>query len=178
MIWAHLAGGKRSLVVSPGRPTGSKRRRLLRDACNAADILVRDGTSSLEGDLPSPLPPQLIEIDLSPFGRSGPYAGWRGSDIATWAMGGYMYFTGEKSRQPLGLPGSQSELHSGTHAAFAALAALYEQRRSGRGQQVEVTDLESALSAHAWLISSWAASGQLLDRDTHDLIRRQLMLSG
>lgn len=170
VIWAHLAGGKESLVASPGPDTGSERRSLLRHACNAADILVRDGKSSLEDDLPSPLPPQLIEIDLSPFGRSGPYSGWRGSDIATWAMGGYMYFTGEKSRQPLGLAGSQSELHSGVHAAFAALAALYEQRRSGWGQQVEVTDLESVLSAHAWLISSWAASGQLLDRDTHDLI--------
>ena len=168
VIWAHLAGGKESLVAPAG--AGSQRRRLLSDCCSAAGILVRDGTSSLEVDLPSPLPPQLIEIDLSPFGRSGPYAAWRGSDIATWAMGGYMYFTGEKARQPLSLPGSQSELQSGTHAAFAALAALYEQRRSGWGQQIEISDLESALSAHAWLISSWAASGQLLDRDTHDLI--------
>jgi crotonobetainyl-CoA:carnitine CoA-transferase CaiB-like acyl-CoA transferase len=73
VIWAHLAGGKESLVASPGPDTGSERRSLLRHACNAADILVRDGKSSLEDDLPSPLPPQLIVIDLSPFGRSGPY---------------------------------------------------------------------------------------------------------
>ncbi len=171
VIWAHLAGGKESLVMPMGADAGPERRRLLRDWCSVADILVCDGTSSLEGDLPNPLPPRVIEIDVSPFGRVGPYATWRGSDIATWAMGGYMYFTGEKARPPLSLSGSQSELHAGTHAAFAALAALYEQRRSGWGQQIEISDLESALSAHAWLISSWAASGQLLDRDTHDLTR-------
>jgi len=167
VIWAHLAGGKQSLQPE----NADDARALLASLLDRADILLTDGNSPYQDALPRGLPKHLIEVNLSPFGRSGPYADWRGSDIATWAMGGYMYFTGEKTREPLSLPGSQSQMHSGSHAAFAALAALYEKRRSGSGQQIEVTDLEAALSAHAWLISSWSATGQLLDRDTHDLVR-------
>ncbi len=166
VIWAHLAGGKESL-----QPDHDVAVDVVGGLLNAADILLVDGTSPYEAVLPAVRPESLVEVDLSPFGRSGSYSGWRGSDIATWAMGGYMYFTGEKSREPLMLPGSQAELHAACHAAFSALVGVWERRRSGWGQQIEVTDLESALSAHAWLISSWAACGQLMDRDTHDLIR-------
>ena len=165
-IWAHLSGGKESLAPGDGEEAID----ILRGLIQAADILLLDGGNPFEGALPPVAPEHLVEVDCSPFGRSGPYVGWRGSDIATWAMGGYMYFTGEKSRAPLMLPGSQAELHAGCHAAYAALVALFERRQTGWGQQIEVTDLEAALSAHAWLISSWAASGQLMDRGTHDLV--------
>ena len=55
--------------------------------------------------LPSVLPERLIQIELSPWGSEGPYAGWRGSEIATWAMGGYMFFTGDPDGAPLMIPG-------------------------------------------------------------------------
>lgn len=165
-IWAHLSGGKESVAPDDADDAAE----ILHGLLGQADLLFTDGSSPWEDVLPGVRPEQVVEVDLSPFGRDGPYAGWRGSDIATWAMGGYMYFTGEKDREPLMLPGSQSELHAATHAAFAGLVGLYERRRSGWGQQIEVTDLEAALSAHAWLVSAWAACGQLLDRGTHDLI--------
>ena len=113
----------------------------------------------------------MVAVDLSPFGRSGPYAGWRGSDLAVWAMGGYLQVTGAPDREPLWVPGSQAELHAGAQAAFAALVGLYEQRRSGWGQAVEVSALEATLSAHAWLVSSWAACGVAQTRQPSDLLR-------
>src|SRR5690606_22054495 len=112
-----------------------------------------------------------VVVDLSPFGRSGPYADWESSDLVTWAMGGYHYFTGASDREPIWLPGPQAQLHAGSHAAYAALVGLHERERSGRGQGVEIADLDATLTAHAWLVSSWAACGQLLDRQPFDLIR-------
>ena len=105
------------------------------------------------------------------FGRSGPYAGWASSDLVTWAMGGYLYFTGSPDREPIWVPGPQAQFHAGSHAAFAALVGLHERERSGRGQAVEIADLDATLTAHAWLVSSWAACGQLLARQPMDLIR-------
>ena len=136
-----------------------------------ADVLLTDGTSYWHQDLPTAPHDRLITADLSAWGRSGPYAEWRESDIATWAMGGYMYFTGEPDREPLIIPGSQSAIHAGVHCALAVLAAVRERRRSGHGQQIELSQLEANLSAHAWLVSSWTASGQALLRTGHDFTR-------
>ena len=86
-------------------------------------------------------------------------------------MGGYLYFTGSPDREPIWVPGPQAQFHAGSHAAFAALVGLHERERSGRGQAVEIADLDATLTAHAWLVSSWAACGQLLARQPMDLIR-------
>ncbi len=136
-----------------------------------ADVLLVDGSSPWQAQLPSPRPEHLVEIDLSPFGRSGPYAGWRSSDLAVWALGGYLAITGDPQREPLWLPGSQAQLHAGAHAALAALAGLGERRRSGWGQHVEISDLEATLTAHSWLVTTWVANGQLMARVPNDLIR-------
>ena len=166
-IFAHLASGAESLAPSDHREA----RRLLRPLLAHVDVLLTDGASHWQADLPTAPHDRLITADLSAWGRSGPYADWRGSDIATWAMGGYMYFTGEPDREPLLIPGSQSEIHAGVHCALAALAALHERRRSGHGQRIELSQLEANLSAHAWLVSSWIASGQPLLRTGHDFTR-------
>ena len=165
--WAHLSGGKES--VAP--PDHDAARALLQGLSRAADFLILDEQSPWRSALPSTLPERVIQIDLSPWGSDGPYAGWRGSDIATWAMGGYMFFTGDPDGSPLMIPGGQSELHAGVHAAISALTAVRERRRSGHGQTVEVSALESNLSAHAWLISSWIASGSPMNRVPNDFTK-------
>lgn len=166
-IFAHLASGAESVA-----PTDhADARRILRSLLAQADVLLTDGASRWQQDLPPAPQPRLITADLSAWGRSGPCADWKASDIATWAMGGYMYFTGEPDREPLLIPGSQSQIHAGVHCALAILAALRERRRSGHGQQLEVSQLEANLSAHAWLVSSWIASGQLLPRTGHDFTK-------
>ena len=162
-VWAHLSGGKES--AAPASEAEAKR--LLRGLLHEADFLILDEDSAWRGALPNVLPPQLVRVELSAWG-AGPYAGWRGSDIATWAMGGYMFFTGDPDGEPLMIPGGQSELHAGVHAVIAALTALRERRRSGHGQSVTVSALEANLSAHAWLVSSWLATGTPLNRVPHD----------
>ncbi len=164
-LFAYMSGGKESVI-----PAGSDAPRVLEGLVWSADVVLVDGTSWWQSQLP-PRPEHVVEVDLSPWGRTGPYADWRGSDIAVWAMGGYLYFTGSPDREPIYLPGGQAELHAGAHAAFAALAGVHERRRSRLGQRVEVSHLESVLTAHAWLVSSWAGNGMLLPRLPMDLVR-------
>ena len=165
--WAHLSGGKES--AAPADQDAA--RRLIDRLTRAADLLILDDGAHWRSSLPNTLPQRLIRVELSPWGSDGPYAAWRGSEIATWAMGGYMFFTGDPDGAPLMIPGGQSELHAGVHAAIAALTALRERRRSGHGQTIEISALESNLSAHAWLISSWIASGSPMNRLAHDFTK-------
>ena len=163
VLFDHLAGGKRSIVPENGADIGSW--------LGAADVVLTDGTSPWHGSASAQRSDRVVLVDVSTFGRSGPYAGWRSSDLVTWAMGGYLYFTGAPDREPIWLPGPQAALHAGTHAAVAALAALHARDRSGEGQRVEVSELEATLVAHAWLVTSWAACGQCLERQPNDMIR-------
>ena len=165
--WSHLSGGKESAAPDDAAAA----RRLLRGLSRAADVIILDERSHWRAELPGVLPERVIRVEMSPWGSDGPYAGWRGSEIATWAMGGYMFFTGDPDGAPLMLPGGQSELHAGVHAALSALTALRERRRSGHGQTIEIAALEANLSAHAWLVSSWIASGTPLNRTPHDFTR-------
>jgi crotonobetainyl-CoA:carnitine CoA-transferase CaiB-like acyl-CoA transferase len=162
-LFDYLSGGKRSVV--PGDDAA------FRSWLAAADVVLTDGTSTWHATAVEARPETAVLVDVSPFGRSGPYAEWERSDLVTWAMGGYLYFTGAPDREPIWVPGPQAQLHAGAHVAFAALVGLHERERSGLGQAVEITELEATLTAHAWLVSSWAACGMLLGRQPFDLIR-------
>jgi crotonobetainyl-CoA:carnitine CoA-transferase CaiB-like acyl-CoA transferase len=160
-LFAHLSGAKASVIG------GDAADRWLA----AADVLVTDGTSPRHAEIVAQRSDRAIVIDLSPFGRTGPYARWQSSDLVTWALGGYLYFTGAPDREPIQVPGRQAQLHAGAHGAIAALAALRERGRSGLGQYCEVSHVEATLTAHAWLVSSWAACGMALPRQPFDLLR-------
>ncbi len=164
-LFEHLSCGKRSMVLNKEAELAAW--------LEAADVVVTDGSSPWHATAHeiAGRTQTIVLVDLSPFGRSGPYASWRTSDLVTWAMGGYLYFTGAPDRDPIWVPGCQAQLHAGAHAALAALVAVHERETSGRGQRVEVSELEAVLTAHAWLVSSWAACGLTLARQPCDLIR-------
>src|SRR4051794_24002380 len=163
VLFDHLAGGKQSVVVDDETGFGAR--------LATADVVLTDGTSAWHGAATANRPERTVLVDVSPFGRTGPYAEWASSDLVLWAMGGYLYFTGSPDREPIWLPGPHAAFHAGSHAAIAALAALHDRDRSGLGQQVEVSELEATLVAHAWLVTTWAACGQCLERQPNDLIR-------
>ena len=162
-LFDYLAGGKQSVVPADDAAFAGW--------LDAADVVLSDGSSPWHTAAVDGRPDRTVLVELSPFGRTGPYAAWTSSDLVTWAMGGYLYFTGAPDREPIWVPGRQAQLHAGAHGALAALVGLHERDRSGRGQRVEVSDLEAVLTAHAWLVSSWAACGLLLARQPGDLIR-------
>ncbi len=162
-LFDYLAGGKQSVVPADDAAFQSW--------LAAADIVITDGTSPWHAAATDGRPDRVVLIDLSPFGHSGPYAEWTSSDLVTWAMGGYLYFTGSPDREPIWLPGPHAQFHAGAHAAFASLVGVHERDRSGHGQAVEISELDATLTAHAWLVSSWAANGALLARVPPDLIK-------
>ncbi len=94
------------------------------------------------------LPSTCVHVTTSTFGTTGPYASFRGGPLAAWAAGGYLAITGEPDREPLIGPENLCGYIGGYTAAIAAEAALHLRRRSGEGQHVDISTMESMLSVH------------------------------
>src|SRR4051812_23041866 len=102
-LFEYLAGGKQSVVPSDDAAFAAW--------LDSADVVLSDGSSPWHATVVDHRPDHAVVIDLSPFGRSGPYAEWASSDLVTWAMGGYLYFTGAPDREPIWLPGPHAQFH-------------------------------------------------------------------
>ena len=86
--------------------------------------------------------PRLIVTAISPYGRSGPYRGYRGSDLTANAMSGLSFGTGHPHREPLTTPLHQAGYLAGVGAAFASSVALLGRDLTGRGQLVDVAEAQ------------------------------------
>lgn len=89
------------------------------------------------------LTPHLVTVMFSHFGTTGSRAGWRGSDLVDEAYGGGCQANGEPARAPLRAPAYVGEHEVGVGGALAALLGVIAARRDGRGQNVEVSAVDS-----------------------------------
>ncbi len=96
--------------------------------------------------------PQAVWVRITPFGLSGPRAGWRGSDLGAMAAGGNMYATGFPDRAPLRCSEPSGYAHVGPEAAIAAISAL----ASGRPQVVDVSIQEAAIVSNMGSVGQYA----------------------
>jgi crotonobetainyl-CoA:carnitine CoA-transferase CaiB-like acyl-CoA transferase len=93
--------------------------------------------------------PKLIWCGVSAFGPD--YPDRAGYDPALQAMLGYMFLTGEPSRDPMlcGLP--LIDLKAGDEAFAQVLLGLLEQKETGKGKRI---DISMAQCAASWLITA------------------------
>lgn len=92
--------------------------------------------------------PQIILTSITPFGQTGPWRDYRGSDIALWALSSYMYVEGDADRAPVQFGSPQSYLHAGLEAAVGTLAAFHYRRLSGEGQWIDVSAQQALIVAN------------------------------
>ena len=147
--------GKRSLAIDFSRAEG---RDLVRRLASQADVLVENfkvgglARYGLGYDALSADNPRLVYLSISAFGQDGPDAAKPGYDAMIQAMGGLMSLTGVPDGEPGAGPQkvgvAVADLMCGMYAVSAILAALYERDRSGRGQYVDLSLLDSQV---AWL---------------------------
>lgn len=146
MLWNR---NKRSVALDLKSPEGKAAFRAL---VRNADILVenfRPGTMARLGfgyeDL-AEINPRLIFGSISGFGQTGPYRDRGGFDLVTQGMSGLMSVCGPEDGPPHRLPIAISDVAAGMHLCVGILSALEARHRTGKGQLVEVSLLEAALS--------------------------------
>jgi crotonobetainyl-CoA:carnitine CoA-transferase CaiB-like acyl-CoA transferase len=159
MIWNR---NKRSVVLDLKTETGKAHLLALIDG---ADVLIenfRPGTLERLGlgwATLSGRNPRLIYAAISGFGQTGPYRDRGGFDLVTQGMSGLMSVCGPSDGPPHRLPIAISDVAAGMHLAIGILCALEARHRTGRGQLVETSLLESALSFGVYEAAHVAATG-------------------
>ncbi|MDP2954716.1 MAG: CoA transferase [Chloroflexota bacterium] len=90
--------------------------------------------------------PRLVFTRLSSFGQTGPYRGFKSTELVSLAMGSPMYRMGEPDREPVKFAGNSGQYLAGCYAAAATLGALYGARLRGKGGTVDVSMMESFIN--------------------------------
>ncbi|HXM54161.1 MAG TPA: CoA transferase [Candidatus Dormibacteraeota bacterium] len=158
--------GKRGIAIDLKQPAG---RDLALELAGASDVLVenfRPGVIArlgLDYERVRGVNPALVYCSISAFGQSGPLSDRAAFDVAMQALGGIMSVTGQPEGPPLrsGLP--MADLGTGLFAAIGILSALVEQRRTGRGQLVDV----AMFDAMAGLLTQYAGRYFMTGESAH-----------
>jgi len=103
--------------------------------------------------------PALVYASGSGWGQDGPLAGNAGLDIMAQARGGIMSVTGHPGMPPAKAGVPICDLTTGLYLALSVTAAVLERERSGRGQHIDVSLLESGVSFAVWEAGEFFTNG-------------------
>jgi len=113
-----------------------------------ADIVVQNlapGAATRLGlsyDALSPKKPELIVCDISGYGADGPYRDKKAYDLLIQSEAGFLSVTGTEDEPSKAGP-SIADIAAGMYAYSSILAALLQRERTGRGQHLDISMLES-----------------------------------
>jgi crotonobetainyl-CoA:carnitine CoA-transferase CaiB-like acyl-CoA transferase len=157
-----LNRNKRSVVLDLADEAD---RKLARRLGERADVLIesfRPGLMAswrLDGDTLRERNPRLVSCSVTAFGSGEAGRGLPGYDFLLQAMGGLMHITGEAGGPPLKVGAAVVDLVCGLIAVAGIEAALIERESTGRGRHVEVSLMDSALTALLNQASAWVSGG-------------------
>ena len=138
-------------------------KRLVKDA----DVVIenfRTGTMESFGlgyDVLAQINPRLIYCSVSAFGRTGPRKDSPGYEALMQAFSGIMSITGEPGGQPVRAGVSFLDLTTGILCALGVSNAIIQREKTGLGQRVDASLLETAVSLLAFHAEGYLLTGAL-----------------
>ena len=161
-----LNRGKRSLALALREPAAQQIIHRLVPRIDVVVINYRPDVAARLGidyDTLRALKPDLIYVDNTAFGRRGPWAARPGYDIVAQAVSGLMALDGKfdpdnGAPQPMSSP--VADYSTGIVIAWGVCAALYHRERTGEGQMIETTLLNSALALQGSVVMDLPAADE------------------
>jgi formyl-CoA transferase len=163
--------GKLSVAVDFTAPDGQA---IVRELARESDVLVENfkvgGLAKYGLDYPSlaVMNPRIVYASITGFGQDGPYADRAGYDFIIQGMSGFMSVTGERDDLPGGGPQKAgvaiSDLMTGMYASIAIQAALAHRDRTGQGQWVDVSLLDTSVAMMSVMNLNYLVSGKVPGR--------------
>ena len=154
--------GKASVTIDFRTPEGQQElHRLLKDA----DIVIENfkvgglAKYGLDYQSLSARYPKLIYCSITGFGQTGPYAHRAGYDYIIQGMSGFMSITGEPDGAPQRAGVAITDLFTGIYASTAILSALHMRSSTGRGQHIDMSLLDCAVSVMANQAMNYLVTG-------------------
>jgi len=154
--------GKRSITINMKSSEGQE---VFRRLAATADVVVenfRPGVMERLGlgyAVLKRVRADIIYCAISGFGQDGPLKHNPAYDQIIQGLSGVMSVTGDPQTAPLRVGYPVADTMGGITAAFAIAAALFRRERSGEGEFIDVSMLESSLVAMGWAVSNWLIAG-------------------
>ncbi|ORW24377.1 CaiB/BaiF CoA transferase family protein [Mycobacterium palustre] len=158
----NLNRNKRSMTLDLRTPAGLE---IFLELVDRSDVVVenfRPGVKHRLGIDPQSLMkrnPRLVYASLSGFGQDGPYADRPAVDQVIQGMSGLMSVTGPPGSGPWRTGIAVFDVATGQMLAQGIIAALFARERTGRGQWVHTSLLETAISMMDFQAVRWLIDG-------------------
>ncbi len=176
-MWAQA--GKRVVSAPQGSRTGIEE---LEPLVAGADVVITDLSPQRWAEsFPAPeamveAHPGIVILDITRFGRVGPYVDYLAGDLVLLALSGYLFTCGLNDREPLRLGVDLVDIVTGVNAAGGAMAGLHHARRTGQGQVVEVSALRTMLGTGTSFPTSYSFQGTVRRRSLTAMVSVGIML--
>lgn len=155
---------KRGMTLDLKAPEGVE---IVKKLAAQSDVVIenfRTGTMESFGlgwDVLSAINSRLIYCSISAFGRTGPRKDAAGYEALMQAFSGIMSITGEPGGAPVRAGVSFLDLSTGLFTAFGIVNALLHRERTGLGQRVDGSLLETAVSLLAFHAEGYLLTGAI-----------------
>ncbi|GAB3064393.1 CaiB/BaiF CoA transferase family protein [Sediminivirga luteola] len=103
--------------------------------------------------------PSLVYCSLNGFGHEGALAHKAANDLVIQGYSGLMSFTGEPGGDPVRCGTAIADFSAGLYAAIGVLGALQHRERTGEGQHVRTSMLESQVSLLNYFFAEYWLKG-------------------
>lgn len=142
--------------------TKQKGKEIVKKLVKQSDVVIENlgpiGNKKLGLDYDSlkKIKPDIIVVAVSGYGQYGPYANRLGFDGIAQAMSGLMWVTGFPGEgKPVRAGVGFVDFATGVYGALGALLALHHRERTGKGQLVDVSLLDAAVSFMEYIFAEY-----------------------
>jgi len=145
--FAFFAANKYSLTLNLNHPKAHKvSRRLIEWGDVIADNFTPGVMAKWELDYEHVrrIKPDIITLSISQMGQTGPLGKVSGTGTNLVGMAGFTAITGWPDREPVQPFGGYPDFISGALSACSLMAALIYRKQTGKGQMIDVSQLEAA----------------------------------
>ncbi len=167
----NLHRNKRSITLDLKSEGG---RAVLLKMVESADVLIENFRPSVKNRLKigyedlKKINPRLVYGSISGFGQTGPYAERPGFDQVAQGMGGLMSVTGLPGQGPVRVGVPISDLAAGLYCAMGVLMALLNREKTGKGDWVQSSLLQSQIALLDFQAVRWLIDGMVPKQSGND----------
>src|SRR6478735_6675979 len=165
--FAFLNFNKSSIALDASDDGASVR---LTELIGACDILL-DGRDIDVADCPAfdlasikQRNPGLIHLDVSWFGRAGPYAQFEATDSTIRALTGLIKLVGPEEGPPMHAPDFQTGILGGLWGFIAAASSVLGRMRDGRGRSHHLSIFEASIAVTEYIMFESFTRGDIMRR--------------
>lgn len=154
--------GKRSVCIDFDTPSGKD---ALERLIAGADVLVENygpgvlERRGLDWRTITARHPRLVMASISGFGRTSSHSHKTAFDLIAQAYSGMLSLTGEPDGSPIPTATSYADVMAGVHAVAAIGLALFHRERTGAGQHIDISMVDSLFHAHELAVQGPSLTG-------------------